>query len=58
MRHTAISHYFRKTGSSGQAAEQFGNSENIIRKHYQARVSTADTKAFYALRPAKKGARR
>lgn len=55
MRHTAISHYFRQTGSYGQAAEQFGNSENIIRKHYQARVSTADTKAFYSLRPAKKG---
>jgi integrase len=51
LRHTAISHYFRKTGSYGQTAEQFGNSEAIIKKHYQGRVSSADTKNFYALRP-------
>jgi integrase len=53
MRHTAISHYFRKTGSYGQTAEQFGNSEAIIKNHYQGRVSSADTKAFYALLPTK-----
>jgi integrase len=51
LRHTAISHYFRKTGSYGQTAEQFGNSEAIIKKHYQGRVSSAETKKFYALRP-------
>lgn len=51
MRHTAISHYFRKTGSYGQTAEQFGNSEAIIKAHYQGRVSSADAKKFYALRP-------
>lgn len=51
MRHTAISHYFRQTGSYGRTAEQFGNSEAIIKAHYQARVSSEDTKAFYALRP-------
>jgi integrase len=51
MRHTAISHYFRKTGSYGQTAEQFGNSEAIIKNHYQGRVSSEDTKEFYALRP-------
>lgn len=55
MRHTAISHYFRKTGSYGQTAEQFGNSEAVIKKHYQGRVSTEDTKAFYALLPKKGG---
>jgi len=55
MRHTAISHYFRKTGSYGQTAEQFGNSEAIIKAHYQGRVSSADTKKFYALRPAANG---
>ena len=42
MRHTAISHYFRKTGSYGQTAEQFGNSEAIIKAHYQGRVSSED----------------
>ena len=55
MRHTAISHYFRQTGSYGQTAEQFGNSEAIIKRHYQSRVSSEDTKQFYALTPTKKG---
>jgi hypothetical protein len=57
MRHTAISHYFRKTGSYGQTAEQFGNSEAIIKTHYQGRVTSEDTKRFYRLRPARKTAR-
>jgi integrase len=52
LRHTAISHYFRATGSYGRTAEQFGNSEGIIKKHYQSRVSSKDAKRFYALRPA------
>jgi len=51
MRHTAISHYFRKTGSYGQTAEQFGNSEAIIKAHYQGRVTTSDTEKFFALKP-------
>jgi integrase len=51
LRHTAISHYFRKTGSYGRTAEQFGNSEGIIKRHYQSRVSSKETKRFYALRP-------
>ena len=51
LRHTAISHYFRATGSYGRTAEQFGNSESIIKKHYQSRVSSKETKGFYALRP-------
>ncbi len=46
MRHTAISHYFRKTGSYGQTAEQFGNSGAIIKNHYQGRVSSEETKKF------------
>ena len=53
LRHTAISHYFRATGSYGRTAEQFGNSESIIKKHYQSRVSSKDTKRFYALRPSR-----
>ncbi len=51
LRHTAISHYFRATGSYGRTAEQFGNSESIIKKHYQGRVTSEETKRFYALRP-------
>jgi integrase len=57
LRHTAISHYFRKTGSYGQTAEQFGNSEAIIKKHYQGRVSSGDTRKFYALRPVRQDRR-
>jgi integrase len=53
MRHTAISYYFRNTGSYGQTAEQFGNSEAIIKAHYQGRVSTGDAKKFFALKPTK-----
>ena len=53
MRHTAISHYFRRTGSYGFAAEQFDNSEAIIKSHYQGRVSSAETKGFYRLFPGK-----
>lgn len=51
LRHTAVSHHFRLTGSYGQTADQFGNSEAIIKAHYQARVSGEDTKKFYALLP-------
>lgn len=54
MRHTAISHYIRLTGSYGQAAEQFGNSEAIIKKNYQGRVTSEDTKAFYVILPTRK----
>jgi len=32
MRHTAISHYFRLTGSYGRSAEMFGNSEASSRR--------------------------
>jgi hypothetical protein len=53
MRHTAISHYFRRTGSYGRTAEQFGNSEAIIKKYYQGRVSSEETETFYSLLPKK-----
>jgi len=51
MRHTAISHFFRDCGSYGLTAEQFGNSEAIIKKHYQGRVSKAETIKFYSIQP-------
>jgi integrase len=58
LRHTAISHYYRKSGSYDFTAEQFGDSEQIIKNHYQARVSSEDTKAFYQILPGKDGAKR
>ncbi len=51
LRHTGISHYFRLTGSYGKTAEESGTSEAIIKKHYQGRVSSDETKKFYGLRP-------
>jgi integrase len=55
MRHTAISHHFRLHHSYGKSAEQFGNSEAIIKNHYQGRVNSDDTKKFYAIKPKGKG---
>lgn len=51
LRHTGISHQFRQTGSYGLTAELAGNSEAIIKAHYQGRVSSEDTKRFYAIKP-------
>ena len=57
LRHTSISHFFRKSGSYGLSAERFGNSEAIIKRHYQGRVSSEETKRFYAIMPKGKVAR-
>lgn len=54
MRHTAISHFFRQSGSFGLTAEQFGNSEAVIKNHYHGRVSSEDTTKFYAILPSLK----
>jgi integrase len=51
LRHTAISHAFRLEGSYGRVAEWAGNSEAIIKKHYQGRVSSEETAVFWALHP-------
>ena len=53
MRHTAVSHFFRATGSYGRTAEQFGNSETIIKNHYQGRVSSDEAERIYQLLPTK-----
>jgi integrase len=57
LRHTGVSHFFQQCGEYGRTAQWAGNSEEIIRKHYDACVSSADTKAFYAIMP-KKGGRK
>ena len=54
LRHTAISHYFRRCGSYGTTAEWAGNSEAVIREHYQARTTVAETAAFWSLFPGRK----
>lgn len=51
LRHTAITHFVRLVGSYGTAAEVFGNSEGIIKSRYQGRVTSEQTRLFYAIRP-------
>jgi integrase len=51
LRHTGVSHFFRRSGSYGLTAEFAGNSEAIIKQHYQGRVTSDETTRFYALRP-------
>jgi hypothetical protein len=55
LRHTAISHHFGHCGEYGRTAQWAGNSESIIRSHYESLVSSSDTKAFYDLMPKKAG---
>jgi integrase len=58
MRHTGVSHYFRKCKSFGETAEWAGNSESIIKRHYKGLVSSDDTAKFYAIMPTKKAGRK
>jgi integrase len=51
MRHTCISFHFQKHKSFGLAAEEFGNSESVIKKHYKAKVRSEDMEPFYKLLP-------
>lgn len=54
LRHTAISYKFRSTGSYGLTAEWAGNSEAIIKKHYQGQVSSAEAATYWGLHPDRK----
>ena len=51
LRHTAISAYVSMGHSYSEAADQFGNSERIIREHYMNRMSRAEAEAFYRIVP-------
>lgn len=55
LRHTAVSHYFRRCGSYGETAEWAGNSEAVIRDRYQARTTAAETSAFLDAVPRPRG---
>lgn len=58
LRHTAVSHFFRRCGSYGITAEWAGNSEAVIREHYQARTTAAESGAFWTLFPDREERRR
>ena len=51
LRHTAISAHVTKHGSFALAAEEFGNSERVIRTHYHRRMEPTEVEAFYAIVP-------
>lgn len=51
LRHTAATAHLRQFGSYAETARQFGNSEAILKRHYEGRMSSAEAANFYALRP-------
>ena len=52
LRHTAITYWVRKNKSIYDAADQFGNSESIIRKHYKDNNRTdAEAEEFFEIYP-------
>jgi hypothetical protein len=51
LRHTAISAFMSSGNSYDLAADQFGNSEQIIRTHYLKRMSKEDADAFFQIMP-------
>ena len=51
LRHTSVSYFFRRSGSYGLTAERHGNSESIIKRFYQGRVSIAESEKFWNLYP-------
>ena len=56
LRHTAASHRLRQLGSYARVADEFGNSEAMLKRHYAGRVTSAETEEFYGIMPkGKKG---
>ena len=53
LRHTAISAFVSEGKEYSDAADQFGNSEPIIKRHYLLRMSRDEAQAFYAIYPKK-----
>lgn len=51
LRHTVISAHVAKYGSFALTAQEFGNSETIIKEHYNRRMSPEDAQAFYQIFP-------
>lgn len=51
LRHSYISALLRKSKSYIEVAQQCGNSEKIIREHYEARVSTEYADRFFGIGP-------
>lgn len=50
-RHTGLTHLIRQRDSYAEAARLAGNSETMLRRHYEGRVSKAETKRFFGILP-------
>ena len=53
LRHTAISAFISLGHDYSEAADQFGNSEPIIKAHYLRRMSREEAEEFYGIYPNK-----
>lgn len=53
LRHTAATALLRIVGKYADVARELGNSEAILRKHYEGRMSSTDAQKIFALRPTK-----
>ncbi len=51
LRHTAATALLRIVGKYADVARELGNSEAILRKHYEGRMSSTDAQKLFALRP-------
>ena len=56
LRHSAITYHLKMGNSVEEAAEIFGNSEPIIRKHYRdARRTKEEAEKFFSIQPLDEG---
>jgi integrase len=55
LRHTSATAHLRVLTSYADVARHFGNSETVLKRHYEGRMSSADAQKLFALRPMKKG---
>lgn len=51
LRHTCASYLLAEVGDAGKVANELGNSEGVLHRHYKALVSREDARRFWALRP-------
>ena len=51
LRHTAASMWLAQIGDAGKVANELGNSERILKRHYRELVSREDAAKFWAMAP-------
>ncbi|HRI12839.1 MAG TPA: hypothetical protein PLX89_07525 [Verrucomicrobiota bacterium] len=51
LRHTSATAHLRVSKSYADVARHFGNSEAVLKRHYEGRMTSDDAKRFFQLRP-------